>query len=69
MRHFWEKGSASNGKDPEAFFAQLEAVFADSNEKAKALEQLTALKHTTGQPWHEHQLEFDGLLLNAGGES
>jgi predicted solute-binding protein len=23
MRHFWEKGSATKGKDPEAFFTQL----------------------------------------------
>jgi len=69
MRHFWEKGSAEKGKDPEAFFAQLENVFADTNEQAKALEQLTTLKHSVGQPWHEHQLEFDGLLLAAGGDS
>lgn len=69
MRHFWEKGSATEGKDPEAFFAQLEYVFADSNEQAKALEQVTTLRHSVGQPWHEHQLEFDGLLLSAGGES
>lgn len=68
MRHFWEKGSATYGKDPEAFFSQLEDIFADSNEKAKALEQLTNLKHTSGQPWHEHQLEFDGLLLSADGD-
>jgi hypothetical protein len=27
------------------------------------------LKHAVGQPWHEHQLEFDGLLLSAGGDS
>ena len=69
MRHFWEQGSAIDGKDPEAFFTQLEHVFADSNEQAKALEQLTNLRHATGQPWHEHQLEFDGLLLSAGGDS
>jgi len=69
MRHFWEKGSPTRGKDPEAFFAQLEDVFADSNEKAKALEQLTLMKHSVGQPWHDHQLEFDGLLLSADGES
>lgn len=69
MRHFWEKGSATHGKDPEAFFAQLEDIFADSNEQAKALERLTHLRHAAGQPWHEHQLEFDGLLLSAGGES
>lgn len=69
MRHFWERGSLTKGKDPEAFFTQLENVFADSNEQAKALEQLTCLKHSTGQPWHEHQLEFDGLLLSAGGDS
>jgi len=68
MRHFWEKGGP-NGKEPEDFFTQLEAVFADSNEKAKALEQLTLMKHSVGQPWHEHQLQFDGLLLNADGES
>ena len=69
MRHFWERGSATQGKDPEAFFAQLENVFADTNEQSKALEQLTNLRHTIGQPWHEHQLEFDGLLLSAGGDS
>jgi hypothetical protein len=69
MRHFWEKGSAGKAKDPEAFFAQLEKVFADSNEQAKALEQLMTLKHPVGQPWHEHQLEFDGLLLSAGGDT
>jgi hypothetical protein len=69
MRHFWEKGSTTKGKDPEAFFAQLEAVFADSNEQAKALEQLTMMRHSPGQPWHDHQLEFDGLLLSADGES
>jgi len=69
MRHFWEKGSDEKGKDPDAFFTQLENVFADTNEQAKALEQLTTLKHTVGQPWHEHQLEFDGLLLSAGGDS
>lgn len=69
MRHFWERGSPTFGKDPEAFFAQLENVFADNNEQAKALERLTNLKHSLGQPWHEHQLEFDGLLLSAGGES
>jgi hypothetical protein len=32
MRHFWEKGSATKGKDPEAFFTQLESVFSDGNE-------------------------------------
>lgn len=69
MRHFWERGSVTRGKDPEAFFAQLEDIFADSNEQAKALERLTHLRHTNGQPWHEHQLEFDGLLLSADGES
>jgi hypothetical protein len=69
MRHFWEKGSPKKGKDPEAFFTQLEEVFADSNEQSKALERLTTLKHAVGQPWHEHQLEFDGLLLSAGGDS
>jgi hypothetical protein len=69
MRHFWEKGSATKGKDPEAFFTQLESVFSDGNEQQKALEQLTTLKHAVGQPWHEHQLEFDGLLLSAGGDS
>lgn len=69
MRHFWEKGSADGGKDPETFFTQLENVFADSNEQAKALERLTNLRHFAGQPWHEHQLEFDGLLLSAGGDS
>jgi hypothetical protein len=69
MRHFWEKGSTTNGKDPEGFFKQLEAVFADTNEQAKALESLSSLKHSVGQPWHEHQLEFDGLLLSAGGDS
>lgn len=69
MRHFWEKGHPTKKKDPEAFFAQLEEVFADSNEQAKALEQLTHMRHTAGQPWHEHQLEFDGLLLSADGES
>jgi hypothetical protein len=69
MRHFWEKGSTENGKDPEGFFKQLEAVFADTNEQAKALEALSTLKHSAGQPWHEHQLEFDGLLLSAGGDS
>jgi hypothetical protein len=69
MRHFWEKGSTAKGKDPEAFFTQLEAVFADTNEQAKALENLSNLKHSVGQPWHDHQLEFDGLLLSAGGDS
>ena len=69
MRHFWEKGHPTKGKDTEAFFAQLEEVFADSNEQAKALEQLTHLRHAVGQPWHEHQLEFDGLLLSADGDS
>lgn len=63
MRYFWEKGSATKGKDPEAFFAQLEDVFADSNEQVKALEQLMLMRHSPGQPWHYHQLEFDGLLL------
>jgi hypothetical protein len=52
MRHFWEKGHPTKGKDPEAFFAQLEEVFADTNEQAKALEQLTLMKHANGQPWH-----------------
>lgn len=69
MRHFWEKGHSTKGKDTGAFFAQLEEVFADSNEQAKALEQLTHLRHVAGQPWHEHQLEFDGLLLSADGDS
>jgi hypothetical protein len=69
MRHFWEKGSIENGKDSEGFFKQLEAVFADINEQAKALEALSTLKHSAGQPWYEHQLEFDGLLLSAGGDS
>ena len=50
MRHFWEKGHPTKGKDTEAFFAQLEEVFADSNEQAKALEQLTYLRHAVGQP-------------------
>jgi hypothetical protein len=27
------------------------------------------LRHVVGQPWHEHQLEFDGLLLSADGDS
>ena len=58
-----------SGRDPEAFFAQLEHVFADSNEQSKALEQVTNLRHHVGQLWHEHQLEFDGLLLSAGGDS
>jgi hypothetical protein len=48
--HFWEKGSTIKGKDPEAFFAQLEVVFADSNEQAKALEQLIIIRHSLGQP-------------------
>jgi len=26
------------------------------------------LKHVFSQPWHEHQLEFDALLLSAGGD-
>jgi hypothetical protein len=68
MRYFWETGSTTSGKDPEAFFTQLESVFADSNEQSKALETLTGLRHSIGQPWHEHQLEFDGLLLSAGGD-
>jgi hypothetical protein len=50
MRHFWEKGSTIKGKDPEAFFAQLEAVFADNNEQAKALEQLIIMRYSLGQP-------------------
>ena len=69
MRHFWEKGSSTKGKDPEAFFTQLEKVFADSNERTKALERLTNMRHSLGQPWHEHQLEFDELLLTSGGDS
>ena len=69
MRHFWEKGRPTYGKDTEAFFTQLENIFADNNEQAKALERLANLRHSLGQPWHEHQLEFDGLLLSAGGES
>jgi hypothetical protein len=48
MRHFWEKGYPTKGKDSEAFFAQLEEVFADTNEQAKALEQLTLIKHANG---------------------
>jgi len=66
MRHFWEKGDR---EDIEGFFSQLEEVYADSNEQPKALERLTSLKHANGQPWHEHQLEFDGLLSSAGGDS
>jgi len=50
MRHFWEKGSAINSKDPKAFFAQLEHVFADTNKQVKALEQLTLMRHTPSQP-------------------
>jgi hypothetical protein len=50
MRHFWEKGDATRGKDPEVFFAQLDKTFTDSNERAKALEKLTNLKHSLGQP-------------------
>ena len=50
IRYFWEKGSALYGKDPEAFFTQLENVFADSNKQLKALERLTNLKYATGQP-------------------
>lgn len=69
MRWFWEKGGTNGNKDPEDFFEQLEKVFADTNEVSKALERLTSLRHTQGQPWHEHQLEFDGLLLSAGGDS
>jgi hypothetical protein len=68
MRHFWAAGDPVKGKDPEAFFTQLEHVFADSNEMSKALERLHKLEHKVGQPWHEHQLEFDGLLLSAGGD-
>jgi hypothetical protein len=49
MRHFWEKGSTKHRKDPEGFFKQLEAVFADTNEQAKALEALSTLKHSAGQ--------------------
>ena len=37
IRHFWEKGSVLYGKDPEGFFKQLEEVFGNSNEQAKAL--------------------------------
>ena len=69
MRHFWEKGDPIKGKDPEAFFTHLDKIFADSNERAKALERLANIKHSQGQPWHEHQLEFDELLLSADGES
>ena len=67
-RHFWEKGDPKNGKDPVAFFTELERIFADSNEQAKAMEKLTNLRHSNGQPWHEHQLIFDELLLSADGE-
>jgi hypothetical protein len=49
MRYFWEKGSTKTGKDPEGFFKQLEAVFADTNEQAKTLEALSTLKHSAGQ--------------------
>ena len=69
MRPFWGKGSPISGKDPEAFFAQRGHILADSNEQSKALEQLINLRHHTGQPWHEHQRAFDGLLLTAGGDS
>lgn len=62
MRHFWEKGSAIYGKEPEAFFAQVENVFANTNKKSKALERVTNPRHQVGQPWHEH-------LLSAGGNS
>ena len=27
------------------------------------------MRHSLGQPWHEHQLEFDELLLTSGGDS
>ncbi|XMA19768.1 hypothetical protein WAI453_012559 [Rhynchosporium graminicola] len=54
MRHFWERGSPTDGKDPEAFFAQLDKIFADSNKRAKALERLTNIRHSIGLPWHEH---------------
>ena len=33
------------------------------------MERLTYLRHTNGQPWHEHQIEFDELLLSAAGDS
>jgi len=45
MRHFWEKGGYTGLKDPEAFFEQLEHIYTDGNEQAKALEKLTGLKH------------------------
>ena len=50
MRYFWDQGSVVHRKDPEAFFTQLENVFADTNEQSKALEQLTGLRHSMGQP-------------------
>lgn len=68
MRHFWQNGHGLYGKSPVAFFTQLESIYADTNEQPKALEKLTTLRHSYGQPWHEHQLEFDGLLLSAGGD-
>jgi hypothetical protein len=68
MRHFWQNGHELYGKQPASFFTQLEKIYADSNEQPKALEQLTLLRHSNGQPWHEHQIEFDGLLLSAGGD-
>ena len=50
MRHYWEEGDRDKGKDPVGFLKQLEKVFGDSNEHAKALDKLTNLRHNAGQP-------------------
>lgn len=68
MRHYWLAGADSVTKDPEEFISEIEHIFGESNEKGKALEQLVVLRHELGQPWRDHQRNFDGLLLTARGD-
>ena len=51
IRGFWEKGGPNKDKNPEAFLAEIERIFADSIEKTIALEKLISLKYSDGQLW------------------
>lgn len=68
LRHYWLEGAEADEKDPAKFIMEIEKVFGDSNEQGKALEELVSLRHEPGQPWRDHQREFDGLLLTSGGD-
>ncbi|KAE9967006.1 hypothetical protein EG327_011646 [Venturia inaequalis] len=67
MRGFWAAGGTRQKRDPEEFLSEIERVFADSMEKTTALEKLVGMKHADGQPWQDHLVVFDELLLASDG--